>query len=243
MKQYLQSTRAPWCSYLFVLPLLALYQGVALLANLGERRAVINGADALVQQFLGLLGLHGWLGSWLVVAVVAGILVYRADPEGRKQPFQPRHFGLVLGESAVYATFFGSIVSFLTSLILPGAGFLQIGGGHSLHLGQRLATSLGAGLYEELVFRLLLTGGLLWAFRRCGWSHTAVLAAAVVTSSVIFSGFHYVGSLGEVFQLGSFMFRFVAGLVLAGLFAARGFAVAAWTHALYDVFLVLMGRA
>ncbi|MBI2536635.1 MAG: CPBP family intramembrane metalloprotease, partial [Gemmatimonadetes bacterium] len=42
--------------------------------------------------------------------------------------------------------------------------------------------------------------------------------------------------------LASFTFRAVAGLVLSGLFAARGFGITAWTHALYDVGLALLGR-
>ncbi len=65
-----------------------------------------------------------------------------------------------------------------------------------------------------------------------------MLGAAVV-SSLIFSLFHYLGPLGDSFQLSSFVFRFVAGMVLAGIYRWRGFGIAAGTHALYDVFVVL----
>jgi hypothetical protein len=240
MKEYLRITRSAWYSYLFALPLLALYQVTALLANLGERRQVINGADALVQNFLNLVGLHGWLGSWLVIAVIAGAVVYRMDPAGRKAKLRPGYFPLLLAESAVYALFFGTVVSMLTAFVLPHAGYLMVGGGISF--GQKLAASLGAGLYEELVFRVLLMGGLLWGLKCTGMRPAPAAAAAVLISSFIFSAFHYVGPMGEPFQLVSFTFRFIAGAVLAGLFAARGFAVAAWTHALYDVFLLAVGK-
>jgi hypothetical protein len=33
----------------------------------------------------------------------------------------------------------------------------------------------------------------------------------------------------------------VAGVLLSGLFLMRGFGIAAWTHALYDVFLTIAG--
>ncbi|NBB73510.1 MAG: CPBP family intramembrane metalloprotease, partial [Bacteroidetes bacterium] len=57
--------------------------------------------------------------------------------------------------------------------------------------------------------------------------------------AAIFSAVHYVGPFGDAFTLASFSFRFLFGLALNGLFLWRGFGVAAWTHALYDVMLVV----
>jgi hypothetical protein len=242
MNRYLDHTRSAWFSYLFVLPLLLAYQVLAVVANLGERRGVINGADALVQRFLNVIGLHGWLGSWLALTVVAGIVAYRIDAAHRKQPLRPQYFAWMLAESAVYAAFLGTVVGYLTVLILPGIGFLQMGGG-AVNFGQKLAVSLGAGLYEELVFRLVLTGGLISLLQKVQWKPGTAALTAVLASSVVFSLFHYLGPYGEPFQVASFTFRFVAGAVLAALYFARGFAVAAWTHALYDVFLLLLGKA
>jgi hypothetical protein len=240
MKDYFRLTRTAWYSYLFVLPLLVAYQLVSLVVNMGQRRAVINGADALIQNALGFLGLHGWVASWLVLAAVTGVVVYRKDLKTAQKPLQAGMFPLVLAESALYALFFGTVVATLTSLVLPGYGYLRTGGG--IDFGQKLAASLGAGLYEELVFRLILTGGLIWLFTRLQWKPAMAAGAAVLLSSLIFSGFHYVGAYADPFMLGSFTFRFMAGIALAGLFYARGFAVAAWTHALYDVFLLLLGK-
>ena len=237
MSDYFRYSRSAWYSYLFVLPLLVLYQLTALLANLGSPRPIINGADGLLQGIIRGVGLHGWLGSWLVAAVLVGIFVYRADASGRKGPLRLNYFPLVLLESAAYALVLGTLVAWITSILLPGLPRLQIGGG-GISFGQKLAAGLGAGLYEELVFRLLLAGGLLWAFRKFGMKDVPAVISAVLVSSFIFSAFHYVGTHPDVFTLASFTFRFVAGVVLAALFAARGFAVAAWTHALYDVFLL-----
>lgn len=241
MKEYFRYTRSSWYSYLFVLPLLVLYQVLVVAANLGEHRVVVNGADAMLQSFLSLLGVRGWLASWIVLAVVAGLVIYRADAVHRKGPLRRGYFWGVLGESAVYATAFGTVVSLLTYFLLPRHALLQIGGG-ALNFWQQLATSLGAGLYEELVFRLCLTGGLIWTLRRLGWKDTAAGITAVLASSFLFSLVHYLGPYADTLRLTSFTFRFVAGLVLTALFAVRGFAVAAWTHALYDVFLLLQGR-
>ena len=62
-----------------------------------------------------------------------------------------------------------------------------------------------------------------------------------MVGALIFSAFHYIGPMGDTLEVGSFVFRTVAGLLLSGLFLVRGFGIAAWTHALYDVFLTLRG--
>jgi hypothetical protein len=64
-------------------------------------------------------------------------------------------------------------------------------------------------------------------------------AVAVVAGALLFSAFHYVGPLGEPFRLESFVFRALAGLGFSALYLTRGFGITAWTHALYDV-MVLM---
>jgi hypothetical protein len=63
----------------------------------------------------------------------------------------------------------------------------------------------------------------------------------VVLAALIFSAFHYIGAYGDDWQLASFTFRFVAGLLFSALYVVRGFGITAWTHALYDVFLSVAG--
>jgi hypothetical protein len=240
-EDYFRYTRSPLGSFVMVLPLLVLYHGIGLLANLGHRRAVINGADAIIQNVLSVIGVGGWLGSWMALALVAGIICFRKDAETRKDPVKPRYFLPLLLESGLYAMAFGSLVAYVTSLVLPFGGLLQIGGG-SLSWGQRLAASLGAGLYEELVFRLLLCGGIIALLRKGGLKPTPSAFIGVLASSFVFSAFHYIGPYADALQLTSFTFRLIAGIAFAGIFYTRGFAVAAWTHALYDVFLLLFGK-
>jgi len=243
MERYFRTTRSAWYSFVFVLPLLLLYHSSLLLANAGRSRGVVNGADALLYSLLDVAGLRGplgWVGSWVVLTAVAGVVAYRLDPQHSRAPLRKEFFGAMLAESTLYALVLGTVVGTLTSLLLPGHSLLQMGGG--LTWGQKLATSLGAGLYEELLFRLMLTGGVIWLLRQFGCKAAAAAAVAIAASSLVFSAFHYVGPYADAFQVTSFAFRFVAGAVLAGLYFARGFAVTAWTHALYDVFLLLAGR-
>jgi hypothetical protein len=107
-------------------------------------------------------------------------------------------------------------------------------------LPTQLMISLGAGIYEELLFRVVLVSGLaLLATRVFRWPRTRANLFAVVLGALIFSAFHYIGPYGEPLRLDSFTFRAVAGLLFSGLYVLRGFGITAWTHALYDVFLAV----
>ena len=100
--------------------------------------------------------------------------------------------------------------------------------------------SLGAGIYEELLFRVLLVGALAWLGHKVlGWRPLVAGVAATVPGALIFSAFHYIGPFGDNWDVYSFVFRSIAGLFFSGLYLLRGFGVTAWTHALYDVFLLI----
>ena len=115
------------------------------------------------------------------------------------------------------------------------------GGVGALDLHTQLVVSLGAGIYEELLFRVVLVGALMWGTRRLLGAGTGLAATvSVVVSALIFSGFHYVGALGDTFTVASFTFRAIAGVAFSVLYVTRGFGVTAWTHALYDLGISLL---
>lgn len=100
--------------------------------------------------------------------------------------------------------------------------------------------SLGAGIYEELLFRVVLVGLFAWVARRVlGWRPLTAGLVAAIAGALIFSAFHYIGPYGDPLDVYSFVFRTIAGLFFSGLYLLRGFGITAWTHALYDVFLLL----
>jgi membrane protease YdiL (CAAX protease family) len=149
----------------------------------------------------------------------------------------------MLVESLVYATLFGFVASALTGLLLrPPLALVQgdTGGMDRLPLTSQLVVSLGAGIYEELAFRVLLVSGLVAVFAAWRWRRTAAVSVAVALSALIFSAFHYVGPFGDPLELPSFTFRAIAGVLFSGLYVARGFGITAWTHALYDAGLALL---
>jgi hypothetical protein len=100
---------------------------------------------------------------------------------------------------------------------------------------------LGAGVYEEALFRLLLVP-LAFALLRL-MQAPAVLAStlAVTASALLFSLAHHAGTPGETFTWFAFIFRWAAGVYFAWVFVLRGFGIAVGTHAAYDILVGAVG--
>jgi hypothetical protein len=241
VNSYLLLSRTHSYSLLFALPLLALYELGALWLSSSGRTGLRNGADVLLRTLLAAGGVQGtaaFTGALLAVAAVFIVVERRR----RSVPLRGRVFAGMLAESAAYALAFGAVIGTATYWLLRGAGLrLAIDGVPvaQLPLPEAIVLSLGAGFYEEVVFRVLLAGGLFAIFRGSGLERTRAGVFAAVLSALVFSAFHYVGPYGDPWELGSFLFRALAGLAFSALFLVRGFGITAWTHALYDVFLFL----
>jgi membrane protease YdiL (CAAX protease family) len=233
---YYTDSRAPRYAVLFAAPLLVAYEVAAWLMS-GDAGGVRNGADVVLKslfvQTLGNRGVPIFEGLLLLVGVV---LVVR-DWRGHRGALHLGFFPLMLLESAGLAVIIGVTLRYATAALLHAVA-LSVPSG--LDTGTQLMISLGAGIYEELLFRVILVTALDWIARRLfGWGDRWAGAFAVLLSALIFSAFHYIGHYGDTLQLSSFLFRFLAGLVFSLVYLLRGFGIAAWTHALYDVFVTL----
>lgn len=213
---------------------------LAALSPPGPEGGIRNGADVILQQLSSrVAGTRGPL-LLLVCLVAAGLWFVLRDWRANRRDLRPTVFGLMLAEAIGLALVFGVVVSAATSGLVRPAALLTQTPVATLGFGARLMLSLGAGLYEELLFRVLLVGSLAWLGRRwLGWRPLIAGLVAVLVGAVIFSLFHYVGPYGDPFQLYSFVFRTIAGLAFSALYLLRGFGITAWTHAMYDAFLLL----
>ena len=238
---YLGATRTATYGYLAALPLFALYEVGVLLANSGPGQIRV-GADVWLKTLLAALGATGFAALGAAVVAIGGVVWWRERL--RRPPLVGRYFAGIVAEALVYAVVLAAVVGGVVGAVfgawtLPDAALVQL---PELGLGLQLALSIGAGLYEELVFRVLLVGGLFWVLRRATpLSQTRGYLVAAVVGAAVFSAVHHLGPLGDPFALSVFTFRFLFGLALNAVFLVRGFALAAWTHALYDVLVVTGG--
>ena len=238
--RYWRASRAPRYSLLFALPLLVLYEALALLFR-EELRGLRNGADVILKGLgAAVIGRDGPLAI-LGLAVVAGAWLVWRDLRAHGGGVRARIFALMMAESAALALAFGLVVGTVTAQLLRPFAAPALAPMDEVGPLAQLVVSLGAGLYEELLFRVLLVGALAWGARTLlGWRATTAGVVATVVGAFVFSAFHYVGAYGDPFELGSFTYRFVGGVAFSALYLTRGFGITAWTHALYDVYVLLL---
>jgi membrane protease YdiL (CAAX protease family) len=227
---YLQLSRSPYYSLVFAFPLLVAYEGFALFLNHSDLYGIRNSADVFLKLVLVYLGIHGFFS--LGAATLVALFLLRVV--GGQQPrFASIRVGVLfwmLAESLVYSLVFGAIVSTVTSLLLAQP--------FPLSQSAQILVSLGAGIYEEFVFRVLLLAALVFFLQRLLHLQPRVAyGLAAVFGAALFSAFHYIGPFGDALQLPSFVYRFVAGLVLTALYWARGYGITAYTHSLYDLWI------
>jgi membrane protease YdiL (CAAX protease family) len=174
---------------------------------------------------------YPWKVSWPTVAGMAGasvllaggfLLLYRVVPP---MPVKQAAAALVSGGGAA----------------MP----LQAGlAAHDLSALDNLLLDIGAGLYEELVFRLVLVSALWTLFHKViRWREVTSVALAVVISSLLFAAHHFESFGGQdPWSTPRFAFFAACGAYLAAVFVARGFGLAVGCHAFYNVATLLIGH-
>jgi len=311
---YFQRTRSLALSMLYILPLLAVYE----IWLLWRHPEVVNAAGLMARlpvEYLARIIQNLGGPSFFTAAVLFNlvlmatfIIVYfkTESQDGSKlAPFFP-----VVIESAVYGFLMGHVVVYVMNLVpaLPSTRLAM-----SPFTNDSMTPfllSVGAGVYEELVFRLMLVGGLIfvgqlvfekkdfflacalflgaalafaaiqqltnpecarswpvfvrgflksspvmvisasavllvycvlvWGLTQCKASPgLAIGVVSILIGSLLFAYFHHVGPLGEPLTLRPFVFRFLAGFILAVIYRLRGFAIAVYTHVAYDILVAL----
>jgi membrane protease YdiL (CAAX protease family) len=224
---YWVESRQPWTSLVFIAPFLAVYEvGVLLLREQ-------NGADVWMRELLK------WMGfgpHFLLPILTVGILLGWHYITRRSWRISPR----VLSTMGVECLLLAIVLRFL--LHLQGSLMQTAAAPAAMSIGSKCKEAvgfLGAGIYEELLFRLILLSAVIWILARLKVAETPRIIAAVVLTSLLFSSAHYVGHLGDSFHWFSFLFRFLAGVYFSILFLYRGFGIAAGTHAMYDIMVGL----
>ncbi len=218
---YWSQSRQPLASLVFLAPLLAAYELGAFWLGAG------NGAADFLRWLLAPLGFGQQL--LLPVLVVCILLALHHTSRG-----EWRLSGGVISAMAVESLLLGAVLCMAAYLCRGTAPAVDRSATEGLRERLRDAFAfLGAGVYEELLFRLVLLSAVAWALRRAKLSPAASMILAVMITSLIFSAAHNVA--GAPFQPFDFAFRTLAGGFFAVVFLYRGFGIAAGAHAVYDL--------
>jgi hypothetical protein len=225
---YWSASRQPLSSLIFIAPLLICYEVGAVALR------VQNGADAWMRKLLDVVGFGQ---HFLLPMLTVGILLGWHHVTRHTWRVSARVLSTMVAECLLLA------IALRLILQLQGALLQSIAGPVTLSLGAKCREAvgfMGAGVYEELLFRLVMLSVAIWLFVRLGAAMKLSMIAAVLLTSVVFAAAHYVGAYGEAFHWFTFLFRFLAGVFFSILFVCRGFGIAAGTHAVYDILVGLL---
>ena len=192
--------------------------------------SIRNGADALIRQFLSLFGI--WGIYFLSIAFIIGF-TFAFLGQKKKWSFtsvRGDYLLWMLLEGTVWGIVLYIVLTFLPMLLMFPSG---------KDLVQQIVLAIGAGLYEEFLFRVILINtGVILLRAIFQWSRIWCLFIAVIISAGIFSSFHFFGAFGEPFDINTFSYRFFAGILLGTLYVTRGFGITAYAHMIYDFIVV-----
>ena len=247
---YWRQAREPLACLIFLAPLLLIYEAGVLWFGGDQPLSVRNGADYWLRSGLMSIGLEAFLLPGLIIG---GLLIWHRYGD---YPWRISRETLVgmFAESMILAVcllFVAQLQDMAFQCWFPSdVSIRETSPGQRpllaipANFGGRMISYLGAGVYEEVMFRLMLLPAAMVLLQRVfkmkvGWS--AFLA--VFLTSLFFSVAHYLGSAGEAFSLFSFTFRMTAGCFFATVFLFRGFGITVGCHALYDLMVGVLTAA
>jgi len=237
---YWDLSAQPLNCLLFILPLILLYEVGVVWAGPSAMR---NGADVWLRSFLSQLG----VGEYIFLPLATCGLLFGLHHISRRK-WELR--GDVLSGMICESFCFGVCILVVARVLwqVAHSTFSPMGfdateleaamktSSDMAHLPKMLSY-LGAGIYEELLFRFVLLSSLVWVLTKVGVDRFSSHAFAVLSTSLLFAAAHYklFFAMGFEFTWYSFAFRMFAGALFSLLYLRRGLGIVVGAHAVYDI--------
>ena len=255
---YLDRTSRPIYAIVYLLPFIIFYELGIIFINTDvlSQTQVLVVAFVWLQELLRYLGFSGKLLWAMPALVVVVILLAYQFASGKKWWVSFTDILPMTIESILWA-----IPLIVLSLFLHSAAVTKNSAGAVVQLAAEqgaapeksaalmadIVTGIGAGIYEELLFRLILICALMLLFQDVlGLSKSNSVALAVLISAALFAAHHHIdlptgrSNQNDPFTWAKFIFRTMAGIYFAILFAGRGFGITAGTHAFHNIIATLI---
>lgn len=232
IKNYFKQSSSLLFGVVISIPLAIYYEISMIMVNRGYEVEVRNAADALFRRLLAQFGYEGPLAGIMLFAIlfIVAAISQGAHKEQKGIKIQWIYYPILVAESLLYAVLLLGIMSISMSALAPSMSLSLINIGYSL----------GAGVYEELLFRALLLNILLFIAGKISGRKYLWKVIVVFLTAFLFSGAHYIGASGDVFVWSTFLTRTLGGLLLGFIFMFRGLGAAVYTHAIYDIFVYIL---
>ena len=253
---YLDRTSRPIYALAFLSIFLVLYELGTIIISPEIFSESLSAMQIRVVSFIWLQNLVKMLGfssrtAWLMTPLIVVIILLALQVTSRK-PWKIR-----FGDIAVMSVECVMMAMPLIALSMVLNRHLAVNAvtplftpavqGQSSQLLVDVVTGIGAGIYEELVFRLILICLLMVFFQDfLKMARKNAIILSVLISAALFSIHHHIYYLGgsfetaEAFTIAKFVFRTAAGIYFAAIFAIRGFGIVAGAHACYDIIAAVL---
>ena len=234
MTSYLNASKSKIYGLFFILPLLVMYEACIVIGSYSSLYETRNGAEAFVKNFLNsIFDSSGQTVYSVLVALILLFLLWIDRKRLKNESLKGSYFFFMFLES-----FFFSLV-LLVSMAFAKVSLLSVVTSDVFF--EEMYLSIGAGIWEEIIFRFfLLSSLLLFTTKILNFRRSLSIVLSIGASSIIFSYFHHFGIYGEMFNLGTFTVRSIAGVILGSIYLLRGIGISVYTHTLYDIMVVLL---
>ena len=229
---YLKYTNNLLTSSLFIFPFLIIYEFLAFFKFKNSTYQIRNTADIILRDIVGIFSSNVMLFySLLLLIIFLFFLIFKYE-DIKKYKFNLPYISIMYIEGII----FGIILVFLLNgidifnfnrTIVPSYDYSLL-----------FYFCIGAAIWEEILFRLILINLFFFISKKLSINNNFSFIVSITFSSVLFSLFHYIGSLGDTFSMYSFIYRFVGGFYLSILYYYRGIGISMMSHFIYDFLLI-----
>ena len=229
---YWRESRKPIYSFLLSIPLIVFYEIGIFIINSEDLYELRNGADVLIRNLLESSGIIGIQSSGIILCIGFILVLIIQRNSVFNTNFVKDYFPVMVLESLGW-----SILLYMSMGVFRISFFGMPTG--NVWFAQ-IVMSLGAGIYEEIIFRLVLITFISKSLSLIfNWYDFICYFYGIILSAALFSVFHFIGVYGDVPDFPLFMVRFLGGCFLGCLFLVRGFGITAYTHCIYDLIVVV----
>ena len=228
---YFSASRNLLYSLVVISPMLFLYELLGFINNFDANYQIRNGADVLIRQAFTIFGSNSQLLYGLSLFMIFCLVGYNHRHTLINSEINIKFLVLIIIESLFWCS--GLLI------LMKGISSLFLASPNSVDLLEQFYLSVGAGIWEELIFRLGLISVFIYLINsvfRYGKYFSMFLS--LFFSGAIFSLFHYIGIYGDIFTWETFILRTFAGVFLGVVFLFRGLGISVYTHIFYDIVLV-----
>jgi len=236
MTNYIILTKNNFYSVVSIVPLFILYQLLGFFINYNSPLITKNSADVYIEDFFYFFGTEYSNILYFIFFISIMIFIF----------FKNRNLFICseIKLSFLFGMIFESAIHSMSLIIVMSllSGFLPL----SLTLFENIVLenvylSIGAGIWEELLFRYIIISGLFFLLNKIIYDFSSYSYLIIIfLSSAIFSCYHFIDLSMEFISWSLFIYRFIAGVLLSVVFIFRGLGIAVYTHTFYDLYLVFL---